>query len=97
MQLQVGAVYILLLFLVSNDFCQTCHLIIYQTDGHLMFRVGRSVAIDDQFESSFSMPEGTSPRQPIFWVLSTQISSGDIWWYAAYGKSSSVVSLDAGG
>jgi len=30
------------------------------------FHVGRTVAVDDQSEVSFSIPQGTLPRQPNF-------------------------------
>ena len=48
--------YILLLFLIFNDSCQTNYLKIYPTDLRQSFRVGRTMAVDDQTEISFSIP-----------------------------------------
>jgi len=38
----------------------------YRTDLRQIFRVGRTIAVDDQSEISFSIPHGTLPWQPIF-------------------------------
>ena len=48
--------YVLLLFLIFNDSCQTNYLKIYPTDLRQSFRVGRTMAVDDQTEISFSIP-----------------------------------------
>jgi len=39
-----------------NDFCQTNYLKLYRTDLRQIFSVGRSLAVDDQSEVSFSIP-----------------------------------------
>jgi len=49
-----------------NDFCQTNNLKIYWTDLHQIFKIGRTMAVDDQHEISFSIPQYTLPWQPIF-------------------------------
>jgi len=54
------------MFLIFNDFCQTTYLKIYCTDLCQILRVDRPVAVDDQSEISFSIPQGTLPWQPIF-------------------------------
>ena len=45
--------YVLLLFLIFNDSCQTSYLKIYLTDLRQKFRVGRIVAVDNQSKISF--------------------------------------------
>ena len=45
--------YVLLLFLVSNDLCQTNYLNVYRIDLRHVFRIGRTVAVDDQPQVSF--------------------------------------------
>ena len=46
-----------------NDFCRTNYYTIYRTDLRQIFRVGRTVAVDDQCEKkiNFSIPQGTLP------------------------------------
>ena len=44
-----------------NDFCHTSHLSIYHTDILEIFSVGRTMGVGDQFEFSFSVPQGTLP------------------------------------
>jgi len=55
--------------LVFNDFCQTNYLKIYWTDLRQMLRDGRTMAVGDQSELSFSILQGTLPWQPIFVVV----------------------------
>jgi len=67
------AIYVLLVFLIFSNFCQT-NLNIYRTDLREIFRVGRTVAVDDQSEISFfdlSRDVATGTRQPIFGVIHT--------------------------
>jgi len=56
-----------LVYLFFNDFRQTNYLKICRTDLHHSFRVGRTLAMDDQSEIGFSIPQRTLPWQPIFW------------------------------
>jgi len=51
---------------IFNDFCRPNYLEIYRTELYQIFRVGRTVAVDDQSEISFSIPRGMLPWQPIF-------------------------------
>jgi len=53
-------------YLFFNDFCLTNYLSIYQTNLCLNFTVGRTIAVDDQSEISFTIPQGMLPWQPIF-------------------------------
>jgi len=62
---QLRGLYILLLFLVFNDYCQTNYFKIYRTDLRQIFRVGRTTAVDDQSEISFSILQRTLPQQPV--------------------------------
>ena len=39
-----------------NDFCQTSYLNIYQTDLHEIFRIGRTLAVDERSEVIFFDP-----------------------------------------
>jgi len=48
-------------FLFFNDCCQTNYVNVYQ-----IFGVGITMAVDDQSEVSFSVPQGTLPWQPTF-------------------------------
>jgi len=53
-----------LIYLFSfNDFCQTDYL---KIDLRQTFRFDRTMAVVDQPEISFSIPQGTFPWQPIF-------------------------------
>jgi len=61
----------MLLFIIFNDLSQTSYLKIYRTDLRQFFRVGRTVAVDDQSKNSFFDPSWMFPRQPILLVLST--------------------------
>jgi len=65
-QQQLGGPYVLLLFLIFNDFCQTNYPKIYRADLRQMFIVGRTMAVDDQSEISFFIPPGMLPRQPVY-------------------------------
>jgi len=56
--------------------------IIYRTDLRQIFRVGRTMAVDDQSEVSFSIPQGTLPQQPIF-VGFIRRTGGCRWWTQA--------------
>ena len=47
--------------LFFNDFCQINDHSIYHTDILEIFSVGRTMAVGDQFEISFSVPQGTLP------------------------------------
>ena len=65
-----GGLRVLLLFLIficfqRFDSCQTNYLKMHRTDLRQIFRVGRITAVGDQSEVSFSIPQGTLPRQPI--------------------------------
>jgi len=76
-QQQHCGLYVLLLlfyFFIFNDCCQvTNYLKIYLTSLHQICRVGRTMAVDERYEISFSMAQGTLPWQPSFcWF------SGDI-------------------
>jgi len=72
----------LLLFLIYLKYIDFC-----RAGYHQIFRVGRTVAVDNQIDISFSIAQGALPRQPIILVLSTQLSSGDIRQMTlAYGK-----------
>ena len=46
--------------------CQTSYLKVYQTDLRQICRFGRTMAVDDQSEISFLIPQGTLPWQPVF-------------------------------
>jgi len=52
---------------------QVAQNLVYRTDLHQIFRVSRTMAVDDQSEISFLIPQGTLPWQPIFWVLSAEL------------------------
>jgi len=53
-----------LIYLFSfNDFCQTDYL---KIDLRQIIRFDRTMAVVDQPEISFSIPQGTLPWQPIF-------------------------------
>ena len=54
------------LFVFKNDVCQTNYLQIYMADLLQIFRVGRTVTVDDQYEISCSIPQGTLSWQPNF-------------------------------
>ena len=58
-------------------FCQTFSLNIYRTDRHPVCRIGRTVAVHERSEVSFSIPQGTLPWQPVLWAKST--SNPHIW------------------
>jgi len=45
---------------------QTKYLNVQRTDLRQTFRLGRTTAADERSESSFSIPTGTLPWQPIF-------------------------------
>ena len=45
--------FVLLLFLIFNDCCQTNYVNVYRTDRRKIFRVGRTVALDDQWQPIF--------------------------------------------
>jgi len=65
--------YVLLLFLIHlffDDFRQTSYVKIYWINCRQIFRVGRTVGVDDQAEISFLIPQGTLPWRP---VLSTEL------------------------
>ena len=53
-------------FLFCNNSCQTNYPKIYQTDLRQIFRVGKTTAVDDQSEVSFSILRGTLSWQPIY-------------------------------
>ena len=55
---QLRGLYILLLFLVFNDYCQTNYFKIYRTDLRQIFRVGRT-------QITFSILQRTLPQQPV--------------------------------
>jgi len=61
-----GELYVLHLFLFFNDSCQTNYLEIYPTDLRQTVGFGRTTAVDDQSEISFSIPQETLPWQPNF-------------------------------
>ena len=77
---------------------QTNYLKIYSTDLRQIFKVDKTVAVD-QFEVSLWSLKGRCHSNQFLLVLHTQLGSGDIRQMAlAYGKSGSLrVSLDAGG
>jgi len=59
--------YVLLLFLIfKNCSCLTNYPKIYQSDLCQIVKLGRTVAVDDQSEISFSIPRGTLQWQPSF-------------------------------
>ena len=85
------ASYVLLLFLIFSNFCQT-NLNIYRTDLREIFRVGRTVAVDDQSEISFfrSLKGGCHGNTATNLGVIHTLGSGDIQQMAlTYGKSSS--------
>jgi len=43
---------------IFNDSCQTIYLQIYWTDLRQIFRIGRTMAVDNQSEISISIPQG---------------------------------------
>ena len=53
------------------DFCHTNYLNIDRTDLYEICRTGRTLAVDERPEVSFSIPQGTLPWQPILWAKST--------------------------
>jgi len=55
---QLRGLYILLLFLVFNDYCQTNYFKIYRTDLRQIFRVGRT-------QITFSILQRTLPQQSV--------------------------------
>jgi len=58
--------FLLTYFLVEIPFLKTNFLKIYRTDLRQMFVVGRTVAVDERREISFSIRQNTLPWQPIF-------------------------------
>jgi len=56
-------------FVYFNDFCQTSYVKNLPTDLRRIFRVDRTVAVDDQSEISLSIPQGALSWQPIFVVV----------------------------
>jgi len=58
--------FLLTYFLVEIPFLKTNFLKIYRTDLRQMFVVGRTVAVDERREISFSIRQDTLPWQPIF-------------------------------
>jgi len=67
---QTWRVYVLLTFsfILFNDFCQTNYLNIYRTNLHQLCRHGRTTAVDERSEVSFSITQGTSSLQPILFA-----------------------------
>jgi len=57
-------------YLFFDDFRQTSYVKIYWIDCRQIFRVGRTVGVDDQAEISFLIRQGTLPWRP---VLSTEL------------------------
>jgi len=61
-----SGLYVLLLFLIYNDSCQTNYLNIYRTDLRQILQVGRTTAAGDPSEINLLLiPQGTLPWQPI--------------------------------
>jgi len=60
-----GHVLLLFLFISIDSFQINC-LNIYRADLRQICRVGGTMALDDHYEISFSIPQGTLPWQPIF-------------------------------
>jgi len=62
-----------------NDFCRTNYYTIYRTDLRQIFRVGRTVAVDDQCEKKliFRSLKGRCCDNQFLLVLSTQFGSGN--------------------
>jgi len=54
------------LFIYFNDSCLTDPKLSQKLPDRQILRVGRTMAIDDQYEISFSILQGTLPWQPIF-------------------------------
>jgi len=50
------------------------HLNIYRTDLHEIFRIARTLAVDERSEVSFLISRRTLPWQPILWAKSTSIT-----------------------
>ena len=48
---------------IFSDFCQTNYLNIYQTDLHEICRIGRTLAVDERAEVSFSILQGALPHR----------------------------------
>ena len=48
-------------FIYFDDSCQNSYLKMYQTDLRQIFKIGRTMAVDDQSEISFSIPTMTLP------------------------------------
>jgi len=46
---------------------------IYRTDFHEICSIGKSLAVDEQSEVFFSIPQGTLPWQSILWTKSTSL------------------------
>jgi len=46
---------------IFNDSCQTSYINIYRADLHQICRVGRTAAVNERPEVSFSTPQGTLP------------------------------------
>ena len=57
-----------------NDMCQINYLKIYCTNLHQTFRVGRAMAVNDQPEISFSIPQRKLLWQSIFVGLTTKMT-----------------------
>jgi len=70
---QARRAYALLLFFsyIFSDFRQTNYLDIYQTDLRKIYRIGRTLAVDEDLKLFFSILQGTLPWQPILWANST--------------------------
>jgi len=52
---------LLIFFIYFDDSCQNSYLKMYQTDLRQIFKIGRTMAVDDQSEISFSIPTMTLP------------------------------------
>ena len=58
----VGCLLCCCFLVIFTDSCQTNYHKIYRIHLCKIFRVGRTMAVDDQPEISFSMPQETSPN-----------------------------------
>ena len=74
-----SGLYVLLLFLIYNDSCQTNYLNIYRTDLRQILRVGRTTVAADPSEINLLLiPQGTLHDNQFLLVLSTKPNSGNI-------------------
>jgi len=71
----------MLLFIIFNDLSQTSYLKIYRTDLRQFFRVGRTVAVDDQSKIVFRSLMDVSTATNFVGFIHTYAEYLFMWFY----------------